>query len=386
MESRGEEGGSAGDTATSPIVLSLTVKFSGRSIPVSLSSDSTVKDLKSLLQPLTNVLPRGQKLIFKGKVLVDNLSLKSSDIPNGSKLMLMASQGLHQGDGPITKDKEAPTASSLTRPTNQGDRPMVGKKIEATVDKTQSQRWKLTGVIALSDSQLKVVPAEVWDCGSSVRLLDLGKNFIREVPAKLGDLTSLQKLLLHANCIVDEHFSWEGVTSLKSLRVLSLNHNYLTAIPSSIGSLTSLRELHVANNKLRSLPVEIGELSQLQILEANNNRISTVPSCIGRCSSLIEIDLSSNLLVDLPETFGDLQNLQALHLRNNGLKSLPSTLFKLCSKLSTLDLHGTEITIDLLRQFEGWENFDERRRSKLQKQLDFRIGCSEGFDEGADKD
>ena len=41
---------------------------------------------------------------------------------------------------------------------------------------------------------------------------------------------------------------------------------------------------------------------------------------------------------------------QALILRNNGLKSLPPTLFKMCYQLSTLDLHGTEITNDFLRQ------------------------------------
>jgi hypothetical protein len=52
--------------------INITVKFSGRSIPISVSLDSKIKDVKSLLQPLTNVLPRGQKLIFKG---THNLSL-----------------------------------------------------------------------------------------------------------------------------------------------------------------------------------------------------------------------------------------------------------------------------------------------------------------------
>ncbi|KAK2970076.1 hypothetical protein RJ640_006549 [Escallonia rubra] len=41
---------------------------------------------------------------------------------------------------------------------------------------------------------------------------------------------------------------------------------------------------------------------------------------------------------------------QALHLDNNGLKTLPATLLKMCIQLSTLDLHGTEITMDLFRQ------------------------------------
>lgn len=360
------------------VSLKLTVKFGGRSIPVSVYSDSTttVKDVKLLLQPLTNVLPRGQKLIFKGKVLEDNMSLKSLNITNGSKLMLMASQGLHQGDGPIT----AKSSQSSPVPTSTSQ-----ANANANVTKTQPERWKITGVIALSDSQFKVIPDEVLACGTSVRLLDLSNNFIHELPIKIGSLSSIQKLLLDANNFVDECFSWEGLTLLKSLTVLSLNQNGLMSVPPSVGSLSSLRELHVANNKLTSLALEIGFLRQLEILNVKNNRLSDVPSHMGNCISLVEIDLSSNLLVDLPDTMGELQNLKALHLRNNGLKSLPSTLFKLCSKLSTLDLHGTEITMDLLRQFEGWEGFDSRRRSKLQKKLDFSVGCPEGFDEGADK-
>lgn len=57
----------------------------------------------------------------------------------------------------------------------------------------------------------------------------------------------------------------------------------------------------------------------------------------------------------------------------------------MCAQLSTLDLHGTEITMDILRGVEGWEDFDTRRRLKHQKQLDFRVASSAEFDEGADK-
>jgi hypothetical protein len=39
-----------------------------------------------------------------------------------------------------------------------------------------------------------------------------------------------------------------------------------------------------------------------------------------------------------------------------------------------------------LKQVEGWEEFDKRRRQKHQKQLDFRVGSSGVFDEGADDD
>ncbi|ESR38361.1 hypothetical protein CICLE_v100287042mg, partial [Citrus x clementina] len=97
------------------------------------------------------------------------------------------------------------------------------------------------------------------------------------------------------------------------------------------------------------------------------------------------IDLSSNLLSGLPVTLENLHYLKALQLDNNALKSLPTTLFSKCVQLSTLELHNTEITMDALRQLEGWDDFDKRRRAKHQKQLDFRVMGSTEFDEGADK-
>ncbi|XP_042391766.1 plant intracellular Ras-group-related LRR protein 8-like isoform X2 [Zingiber officinale] len=372
-----------------PSTMTVHVKFTGRTLPVSLQEDATVNELKSLLQPLTNVLPRGQTLIFKGRVLTDKMSLKSVPVSNGSKLMLIASQGLHQGDGPITKDSTSQTANSR--------RILDAKKAQVShtktfIEKSRSEKWKLTGVVALSECHLEAVPEEVWSCESSIRVLDISNNLIREVPTKVGLLQSLNKLLLNANNITDDSISWEGLSSLKSLTVLSINQNCLTMLPSTVGTLTSLCQLHLSYNKITSLPDELGSLNKLEILKVANNRLSSIPSIIGNCKSLVEIDLSCNLLVDLPETVGNLLDLKVLILRNNGLKSLPSALFKMCTQLSTLDLHGTQITNDSLRQVEdnkrveGWKDFDERRRSKHQKQLDFRVGSSGVFDEGADDD
>ncbi|KAB5520598.1 hypothetical protein DKX38_024917 [Salix brachista] len=345
--------------------INITVKFSGRSIPISVSLDSKIKDLKSLLQPLTNVLPRGQKLIFKGKLLVDGMILRESEVTNGAK------------EGPILKDAKTRPISRANTSINK----TVNEKFEVLIDKNRVERWKVTGVIGLADSNLKAIPEEVWACGPSTRALDISNNFILDVPAQIGCLSSMQKCLLNGNGMLDNCINWKGLTSLKHLKVLSVSHNNLSTLPSELGALCSLRQLDVSNNKLSSLPVEIGLLTQLEVLKVNNNRISNIPMCIGDCISLAEVDLSSNLLTELPVTFGDLLNLKALHLSNNGLKSLPSTIFKMCLQLSTLDLHNTEITMDL----EGWQDFDDRRRSKHQKQLDFRVVGSAEFDEGADK-
>ncbi|XP_062205484.1 plant intracellular Ras-group-related LRR protein 8 [Phragmites australis] len=368
---------------SSPPTITVQVKFAGRTIPVEVPAAASTAELKRLLQPLTNVLPRGQRLVCKGKVLPDAASLSSMQVVDGSKVMLIASQGLHQGDGPITKNSSIPTTTA--RKTSNVKESQT-QKPEAAVNKSRSERWKLTGVVALHDCDLKAMPEEVWDCGPSIRVLDVSNNCIKEIPHKIAALKSLNKLLLTANDIADENISWEGLSCLKKLLSLSLSQNRLVNLPSTLGSLTSLRELRIANNMLDYLPVEIGSLKHLQILIASNNRITSLPSSIGDCESLTEVDLSSNLLAELPEAFANLYNLKVLHLRNNGLTSLPATLFKNCSQLTTLDLHGTEITNDVLRQVEGWEEFDERRRQKHQKQLDFRVGSSGVFDEGADDD
>ncbi|GAB2274263.1 hypothetical protein Dimus_009028 [Dionaea muscipula] len=377
-----EASGAGGD------VIKVQIKFGGETMPICLPPDSAVSELKSTLQSFTNLLPRGQKLIHKGRVLEDSKTLRSSGVSHGSKIMLMASQGLHQGDGP--KIKNAPVMSNYQRVTTinncMNNRKQPSSSVErVSVDKSRLERWKVTGVIALSQCHLKAIPDQLWDCGSSARVLDLSNNHISHIPSKIGSLTLIQKLMLNANEVSDDSIMWEGLTYLKSLTHLSLSDNHLTTLPACLGSLTSLRQLHVSSNKLISLPDDLGFLRHLEILNVNNNRLSTVPASIGNCHSLTEVDLSSNLLVELPETFGVLRNLKALHVRNNGLKSLPSSLFKTCIKLSTLDLHGTEITMDKLRMVEGWEEFDARRRLKNQKQLDFRAGGSADFDEGADK-
>ncbi|PKA56190.1 LRR repeats and ubiquitin-like domain-containing protein [Apostasia shenzhenica] len=371
------------EAAADGAVITIHVKFGGQTFTLSLSPDCNCSELKALLQPLTNVLPRGQRLIFKGKVLADTASLRSVQLTNGSKVMLIASEGLHQGDGPVKKD--AISVASILRKNPTSHQNQVNNAA-ITIEKTRAERWKLTGVAALSECHLKVVPDEVWNCGTSIRVLDLSSNWIQGLPSRIDCLKSLNKLYLNANDLSEERISWDGLSRLKSLTILSLNLNNLATLPSAVGDLISLRQLHIANNWLTCLPDELGRLNQLQILKAGNNRISLVTAGIGCCSSLIEIDLSSNHLVELPGTLGKLKNLKALYLSNNGLTSLPSTLFKMCKELSILDLRHTQLTNCVLRQIEGWAEFDERRRLKHQKQLDFRVGPSGVFDEGADDD
>ncbi|XP_057508552.1 LRR repeats and ubiquitin-like domain-containing protein At2g30105 [Actinidia eriantha] len=182
--------------------------------------------------------------------------------------------------------RRRPQVSSPTSPLplkNSSSKKPWQVRREITVEKSLFKSWKATGEIALSKCDLTVIPVEVWICGPYASVLDLGHNSLKDVPAAICCLCSVQRLLLNANELLDASISWEGLTSLKSITVLSFSQNYLTTLPSALGELTSLRHLHIAKNDLTCLPTEIGRLTRLQVLEANSNRIWTVPSSIGEC-------------------------------------------------------------------------------------------------------
>ncbi|KNA16413.1 hypothetical protein SOVF_089230 [Spinacia oleracea] len=205
----------------------LQIKFGGETIRMSMLTDSTIADLKELLKSSTNVLPRGQKLIHKGKVLIDSNTLRTSEIKNGSKIMLMAAEGLHQGEGP--RIKNASVLSNYRKITN-ADRTIKFVPILATpMADSRIKRWKITRVIGLAESNLKAIPEEVWECGSSsgscAKVLDLSNNFIRDIPINISCLTRIEKLILNSNEISDDSVSWEGLTQLKILKYLSFDKN-----------------------------------------------------------------------------------------------------------------------------------------------------------------
>lgn len=76
-----------------PDLLQLCVKYSSQEHSVILPANSNVAHLKQALQQAgAELLPRQQKLIFKGKVLDDHKALSSYKLVSGSKIMLMAAQ------------------------------------------------------------------------------------------------------------------------------------------------------------------------------------------------------------------------------------------------------------------------------------------------------
>nr|XP_020764658.1 leucine-rich repeat and calponin homology domain-containing protein 1 [Odocoileus virginianus texanus] len=175
----------------------------------------------------------------------------------------------------------------------------------------------------------------------------LSKNRLVEVPMELCHFVSLEILNLYHNCI---RVIPEAIINLQMLTYLNLSRNQLSALPACLCGLP-LKVLIASNNKLGSLPEEIGQLKQLMELDVSCNEITALPQQIGQLKSLRELnvrrnylkvlpqelvdlplvkfDFSCNKVLVIPICFREMKQLQVLLLENNPLQSPPA---QICTK------------------------------------------------------
>ncbi|XP_030855242.1 leucine-rich repeat-containing protein 58 [Strongylocentrotus purpuratus] len=135
----------------------------------------------------------------------------------------------------------------------------------------------------------------------------------------------------------------EEIGLLGGLEQLFLQYNCLEKLPKCIGNFSHLQELDCKNNHLQSLPSTLGRLSILVILNVTNNLLTELTGSIGQLTHLEELCAHSNQLTSLPDEMCNLVNLTALYVGENHLRSLPSAFGRLV-RLTELDLSSCELT------------------------------------------
>ncbi|XP_053420516.1 DISP complex protein LRCH3 isoform X9 [Nycticebus coucang] len=203
----------------------------------------------------------------------------------------------------------------------------------------------VTGVLSLSGRKLREFPrgAANHDLTDTTRA-DLSRNRLSEIPLEACHFVSLENLNLYQNCI---RYIPEAVLNLQALTFLNISRNQLSTLPVHLCSLP-LKVLIASNNKLVSLPEEIGHLRHLMELDVSCNEIQTIPSQIGNLEALRDLNVRRNHLIHLPEElaelplirldfscnkittipicFRNLRHLQMITLDNNPLQSPPAQI------------------------------------------------------------
>jgi len=185
--------------------------------------------------------------------------------------------------------------------------------------------------------------------------------------AKLSSLSKLQSLSAGGNKL--------GLPVVEKGAVLRNQPEALPALP------VSLRQLKLDNNSFSSIPMQIcnSSLVKLEKLDVSMNNLASIPPEISNLVSLIELNLDQNSIVSLPEELGELHKLKVLSLKNNQFvggssfsaqnpQPLPAVLFSK-TPLIDLNLHGNKMTYKQLTEFDGFDDFLDRRKKVKSKDL-----------------
>ncbi|KAL0961613.1 hypothetical protein UPYG_G00354200 [Umbra pygmaea] len=173
---------------------------------------------------------------------------------------------------------------------------------------------------------------------------DLSRNRLPDLPVEVCMFVSLEHLNLYQNCL---RTLPESLVNLQALTYLNISRNQLLTLPSTVCSLP-LKVLIACNNKLVSLPEEIGQLRQLTELDVSCNEIQILPPQVGRLDSLrdlnirrnhlahlppelavlplVRLDFSCNKVTSIPVCYRNLQHLQSILLDNNPLQNPPAQI------------------------------------------------------------
>lgn len=153
-----------------------------------------------------------------------------------------------------------------------------------------------------------------------------------------------------------------------TLEILDLSSNALSALPSDFGRLQKLRILFCSDNRFTELPNVLGDCPELSMVgfKANhitsvspralprrlrwliltNNRIRSLPAEIGSCSQLQKLMLAGNELAGLPGTLADCRRLELVRLSANQLQAFPELLLSL-PRLSWLAYSGNPFCAEI---------------------------------------
>ncbi len=173
-----------------------------------------------------------------------------------------------------------------------------------------------------------------------------------------GQLQGIKRLDLAAGLT---EFPIEIFELADTLEILNLSDNRLRSLPADLGRLHKLKIIFLSNNDFEEVPEVLADCPSLSMVGFKSNKIRVLgenalplgvrwliltdnqleqlPNSIGRLEKLQKLMLAGNQLRSLPDEMAACQNLELIRLAANRLESLPSWLFNL-PRLSWLAYAG----------------------------------------------
>lgn len=110
------------------------------------------------------------------------------------------------------------------------------------------------------------------------------------------------------------------------LRQMNIEENRLKTLPPEIGYLTNLLELKMGYNEMETFPDEIGNISALKQLHLEHNKLVSLPKGVKYLGALELLVLTDNLLEDLPNEMVHMTSLAELKVDGNPFGAFPTAI------------------------------------------------------------
>jgi Leucine-rich repeat (LRR) protein len=421
-------------------LLSLLVKRNKDRYEFDVDWDSsTVEDVFTVLSEKSNALKRTMKLIVGGQTMTasdDGKKIFSEVVAKkikGDKVTCMLLDGSNATTTTTTKTVSAGAAmasSMAEKRRREAMEKMMERKSKVTAEKSSttilSEKrsggfgavWEKTGICSSQNSGLDALPIaalEALNADAKIKVFDFSSNAIARVPSVVFTLPALRnitRISLCNNNIESAGFDFKMLfANFKFLKYLDLSNNNLSgAIEITSNSSAAEEEgeeeneevneevktrsplqLKISNNKITSFSSSFFKaLPPLQSFDASGNQIcdSIAHYFVGSETTLTHINLANNARVSaIPNEFRNMKSLQSLILDGNRIdkKGIPAVVLRDCERLSELSLKQNQVTIEELRELDGWDVYNERRVSRADKILDAKTMLGDAsFREGAD--
>ncbi|GAA4460840.1 leucine-rich repeat-containing protein kinase family protein [Nemorincola caseinilytica] len=153
-----------------------------------------------------------------------------------------------------------------------------------------------TTILKLSED-LTHFPEEIFALADTLEVLDLSRNRLSELPPDLGRLRKLRILFCSENPFT---VLPEVLADLPALDIVGFKANKIETVPQRALN-PNIRWLILTDNRIASLPGEIGKCHRMQKLMLAGNRLSELPQELSNCRHLALLRISANRLTALPQ-------------------------------------------------------------------------------------
>jgi Leucine-rich repeat (LRR) protein len=139
---------------------------------------------------------------------------------------------------------------------------------------------------------------------------------------------------------------WLSKNYIQPAPIVNLSQRGLEKLPYGLEGSTVVNILYLHHNNLKTLPPEIGTLSNLMELIAAHNQLTTLPPQIGNLKKLVSLNVASNRITQLPVEIGQMTSLTELHLSHNPIQRLPVKALSSLKQLKVLDIRGCPVPME----------------------------------------